>query len=578
MDLLQQLKDKFFERPDVFSRTLHKHKDLATFVDLNFQEHPFLTRTEKMYLLVHDLNAPPSCEICNKPGPHYFLGASKGYSRTCSKTCGAILRANENREAYGQGNNPLSLTKAKQTNLNRYGCENPQQNLEIRKKTANTNMERYGVANVNQCELVKEKRKINCQNKYGKDHYFQTHEFQQKSKQTSLNKYGVEFPRQCQEIKLKVRQTMKERYGFEHVSQIDIFQEKRKLNELEKHGRHNHGQRHWSDETFLEMNSPELLAQALKNQTPLEYAIQRGMSPKTVYDRMIAFGISEPQGPYSTEKMIANILNELGVSYHTNDRTQIKPKELDFWIPSHNLAIEVCGLQWHSETFGNKNSKYHVNKWQACAQQGITLLTVFEDELNKTHIIQSRIKQILGMNSKTCGARQCLIKQIDVKSARTFVDSHHIQGHCNAQVYLGAFFMNELVAVMSFGRRKITKQQVPDWEMIRFCVKGHIPGIANKLFNHFVQTHHPDKVISYADLRWGSGSVYEKLGFSDCGQTNPNYWYIVCNQRKHRFSFTKKKLVEMGGDPKLTERENAQLLGLDRIWDCGNKRWVWSSV
>jgi hypothetical protein len=42
-----------------------------------------------------------------------------------------------------------------------------------------------------------------------------------------------------------------------------------------------------------------------------------------------------------------------------NVRNIINPKELDLYFPDHNLAIEVCGLFWHSDTANGTPKDYH---------------------------------------------------------------------------------------------------------------------------------------------------------------------------------------------------------------------------
>jgi hypothetical protein len=78
-------------------------------------------------------------------------------------------------------------------------------------------------------------------------------------------------------------------------------------------------------------------------------------------------------------------------------------------------------------------------------------------------------------------------------------------------------------------------------------------------------------------MRWGSGNLYETLGFIDQGNCGPNYWYFYPNKmiRKHRFGFRKSILVKNGGDSKKTEWILMQEMGYDRIWDCGNKKFIW---
>lgn len=115
------------------------------------------------------------------------------------------------------------------------------------------------------------------------------------------------------------------------------------------------------------------------------------------------------------------------------------------------------------------------------------------------------------------------------------------------------------------------------YELNRFAVKSNmsIPGIASKLLSRFIKEHQPKEIVSYADKRWcdKNDNLYLKLGFKLINENTPGYWYIEGMNRKHRFNFTKKKTVQMGGSPDLTEWENMQALGYDRIWDCGTLKY-----
>jgi len=56
-------------------------------------------------------------------------------------------------------------------------------------------------------------------------------------------------------------------------------------------------------------------------------------------------------------------------------------------------------------------------------------------------------------------------------------------------------------------------------------------------------------------------------------------------ERMNRMSFQKKKCIELGKDfekleilNKMTEKQIAMdILGLDRIWDCGQDTWIWKN-
>ena len=113
--------------------------------------------------------------------------------------------------------------------------------------------------------------------------------------------------------------------------------------------------------------------------------------------------------------------------------------------------------------------------------------------------------------------------------------------------------------------------------MYRFCSSKNVIGGASKLLSYFIKQYKPKKIISYADRRWSDGNLYKKIGFNLVRHTDISYYYFKPGYaiRYHRFGFRKnilsKKLVLF--DPQLTEWQNMQLNGYDRIWDCGNLKY-----
>ena len=68
----------------------------------------------------------------------------------------------------------------------------------------------------------------------------------------------------------------------------------------------------------------------------------------------------------------------------------IKPLEVDFYIPEHNLCIECNGSFWHSTAKHTKN--YHHNKYLRVLETDNTLLSFWEDDiLNKPDIVENII-------------------------------------------------------------------------------------------------------------------------------------------------------------------------------------------
>lgn len=93
-------------------------------------------------------------------------------------------------------------------------------------------------------------------------------------------------------------------------------------------------------------------------------------------------------------EIVRFIRRNISVAVLQNDRTQIKPKELDIYIPSLKLAFEFNGTYWHSEKFRNFN--HREVKTKLCKNKNIKLIHIEEKDWkeDKTKVL-SMIKNNL---------------------------------------------------------------------------------------------------------------------------------------------------------------------------------------
>jgi hypothetical protein len=293
-----------------------------------------------------------------------------------------------------------------------------------------------------------------------------------------------------------------------------------------------------------------------------------------------------PQSKYELE-----ILNYIKTIYNgdiiTNTKKIIYPFEVDIYIPEKKLGIEFNGLYFHSELGNGKNRNYHLSKTITSEKNNIKLIQIFEDEWrNKVEIVKSIISSKLNVLPIKINARDCVIKSVSSNLKNDFLASNHIQGSDKSSVSYGLYHQNKLISIMTFGSLRAalgnsTKQN--QYELFRFCSKIYVNcrGAFSKLFNHFINNHHPDSIITYADRRFSNvkNNVYNTNNLNFIGETKPNYFYTKnYDKRLHRFNFPKHKLVKMGHDSSLTEWEIMQSLEYDRIWDCGHLKFKWQHV
>lgn len=255
-------------------------------------------------------------------------------------------------------------------------------------------------------------------------------------------------------------------------------------------------------------------------------------------------------------------------------------KEIDIYIPDLNIGFEFNGLYWHNDNHLTKSD--HQEKWKLCKDNNIKLITIWEDDWNfKQNLIKSMITNQLGLNSNKVYGRKTEIKEVSFKISKEFLNENHIQGNCPSSIRLGLYYNNELVSLMTFGKKRmilksLSKHNNNQFELLRFCNKQNtsVIGSASKLFKYFIKTVNPYEVVSYANLDISNGKLYETLGFDNKGLTGINYWWVK-DKRYHRSNFMKHKLVKDGADPSKTENEIMRENGYSKIYGTGNLKYIW---
>ena len=553
------------------------------------------TRVENNKLTRDEYYITKPCQICGDS----FESLKFRKQKCCSAKCSGIYVASK----------PDRVKKIKKTKLERYGTAtyvNPE-------KAKETCFEKYGVDNVFKFREIKDDIKKSNLEKYGNEFYFSSEEGKDKVKKTILEKYGVENIAQNEDIKEKVKQSFIEKYGVDNVFKDKKTMEKVYRDNIEKYGTKipvNGGSLKEKMLVSLKITLYKNIISRLdirsqcKPLFSLEEYVSTDKENKYKFQCSKCDDIFEDHidgghlprclkcNPYIAgfsydEKEISDYVKSLTVeSVIENDRSVLNGMELDIYIPSKKIAIEYDGLHWHSECGGGKDKNYHLNKTSMCDIKGIRLIHIFEDEwVYNKDIIKSKLKHILQEDkNKPIYARNCEIENIT--DCKDFLNKNHIQGDVAASIKLGAFYKEELVAVMTFGKKRValgnTKHTSGEYELLRFATSKRVIGIANKLFSYFTKKYNPNKITTFADKRYSVGNLYEKMNFKFVADTKPNYWYFKRggNIRWHRYGFAKHNLSKRlkKYDDSLSEWQNMQLNDYDRIWDCGNKKYEWIKI
>lgn len=544
-------------------------KDILAWILQETQQFETKNIMENVFII---LNGNPP--ICSDGNYRKFDTYDKGY-RICCHLGNKCIDVKHNRisnqkqtliKTYGVEiamDVPGVKEKIKQTNIKRYGVEHHSQNEEVKRKTLDSRKNRT----LEEINDSRQKTTMTNLEKYGVAHHMKLISQQEKVQNTNIEKREVAFPLQSYEslakmqstrksnhlqtdINLKSKQTLIERYGVDAVSRIKL-----------------------SKETIAILSDKEKFINFVSGKSRDEVTKTLGICDHTLYLYAKRYEASEMFiRPLMSEfeREVAAYLSSLGVEFVQNDRKMIASKELDFYIPKYNLAIECCGLYWHSENSANRNRNYHITKHNLCNQNNIRLLTIFQDEwVKKKSHVMSILSTIFG-NTKQLYARNCVIKELTNDDVKDFIEQNHIQGYIPAKINLALNYEDKIVAVMSFGKSRYNKNF--DYELIRYCTNAKITGGANRLFNYFLKKYNPTTVISYCDNRWFTGNVYKTLGFTK-GKTTVGYFYTDYISRYDRQRFQKHKLIKEGFDQDLSEWQIMQSRNFDRIWDCGQTSW-----
>jgi hypothetical protein len=275
-------------------------------------------------------------------------------------------------------------------------------------------------------------------------------------------------------------------------------------------------------------------------------------------------------------------LRNVNVIY--NDRSIIAPKELDVYFHDLKVAVEVCGLYWHGEASSGKNKFYHYDKMKECADKGVRLITVFEDEAcDKFDIVVSIIKRALGLSDNEALAGNCFIKTLDSKTANDFFNENHVRGGSDFVVVWGLFSDDELVAALGLSNPVKKRSNLNnELELKRFCEKKNftVVGGARKLFEvakEHCKNHGIGCVKSYCDMRYDNffSTDCDLLGFKPVGFTKCAPHYFKNGKRIKNFFLNENK-----EERELNEIEFESLVGqgYDRVWDAGHRTYLYNFI
>lgn len=551
------------------------------------------------------------CVVCGKEVK--FDKKHKKYPMFCSKECQQSELGkqiiNEKRRntqsSKSQKEKEEIKEKRRQTNINKFGVDNPFQNAQIKtnciekRKKTNSNKtteekekiknkiketfeKKYDTSNPMKIDEIKNKQKQTVIEKYNVDNISKSKEIQEKRKQTNLERYNADNVFKNPEIKSKAKKTIFKKYGYECLFNDPNF--KLKITKKQKEKYYDTFISLLKTKKIYPMFSREKYIEYDYNITDKEYFCEICNKPFTSKELKVQkiFCPRHNRGTSNEEKEFIKYMETINMKVEPNKRFYYSKNnyfEIDIFLPDYNLGIEYNGLYWHSDLY--KSKTYHKDKYLYFKKLGIDLIQVYDSEwLGKQDIVKSILNAKLGLITNKIQARKCIIKELDNTTYQTFCEMNHIQGYGIAKIRLGLYHNDELVQILSFSKPRYNKKY--DWENIRSCTKLNtvVVGGFSKLMKYFTNKY-KGSIVSYVDCRYFNGGGYLNNGFMLLNHTDPDYFYFKKDEMviEHRSKYQKHKLKKILKifDEHLTEYQNMVNNGYLRVFDAGNLVMVYEA-
>lgn len=513
---------------------------------------------------------------------------------------------------------PELVQKLQLTNFAKYGDTCPVRTKHIQAKIQDTNLKKYGTKYV-LCKGSPIRSKVEATNleKYGSITPFGNKSIQESAKQSIERIYGVDNVFKSEDMQSKIRNTLRKKYGVDNPMKLEVFKKKCIDTNISKYGAAYWGASksgilsRMQDPTKYELfvnfkSNPVQYIQTMYgsnkptlHQLGLDVGVDIATISKYILESGCEYLISYNKSTmeYDVYEYIKSLDDNIKII--RNDRSIIAPHELDLYFPEYNFAIECNPTYTHNSSAPTHwNSyitpkTYHRDKSIKCSERGIQLLHLYScDWKYRTDIIKSMICNLLHKNTNIYYARKLEIKEVPDSESYRFLQKNHIQGYTTAKVRIGLYASDTLISIMTFSRPRYTAGFRKDydantWELTRFCTTLYSTcvGGASKLFNYFIRTYCPGKIISFSDIGMTTGNVYSILGFIPVNTIAPNYRWVNLKTdiALNRLQCQKSKLIKLLGDDSIdvetqTEDQIMESHGFVKVYNSGLVRWVYDNV
>lgn len=508
------------------------------------------------------LPTSPSNMIC--PKPHYthcpICGKSILWNTTrpikpCCKEC--------RKEA------------ARKYSIEKYGCNHPMQNTDVRKRYKQTMLKKYGVQSPLQSTKIRQKAIESNRDKFNADWALSNPKFRQNIQTTMQKKYGGKTTLESPTLKQRVQNTILMRYGVQNISQIKSRNSAQDINNESLQN---------ALRNFIDMNQSLLITMksTIQKLQQCRYGITDTIVSPEIIEKLKQVCLEKYGTPYGCLYSDINVPKK-SIEFHDLLASKgiqstyeffIEGEFYDLFVPEYKTLIKFDSTYTNNLCISCKTNEAQLAKIQKLNQQyGLRCLHIFDwDDWNKiANLLLPKIQ---------IPAHKCKMYLLKKNIATKFLDSYHLYNSSKNQILsVGLVYNDELYQVMTFGKSIVNKNF--SVELSRFCTKPgyQILGGASKLFHWVVTNYELTDVISFCDVSKFSGEVYLKMGMELLTTSDPKIFWSKAHKKFAANSLQQKQYIQsLQQNPTGISEE---LLLLRNNWlpilDYGQNEYYWKA-
>ena len=277
---------------------------------------------------------------------------------------------------------------------------------------------------------------------------------------------------------------------------------------------------------------------------------------------------SLPSQNFQSRRYSQRYIESLGYEVQSSNRKVLKGKEIDIYIPNLKVGIEFNGVYWHSEGGGKKDTQYHFNKWSNCGKVGVELIQIWEDDwVANPELVLKSLNRRLAAKGDSSPAANLTTRSISQEDAENFLNANELGGFKAGTHYHGSVDGDGNIQSVFSLDRVGSKMNI-----VQYVSNADANGDLKELLQHATETHGVSSFTVTVDNCHGEGAIYKNTGFTEVKVEPANYKYLVRGKRISSSEYTTNKFRDdpaLEWEEGLTEKELADLNGLNRIWDAG---------